>query len=72
MNFLEQAKLRFKDCRIYGSGRWAIPQPYQRTVTLYERRAEAEAQVLDPRYCRVIDLTTTTAPEMKDRHPEGK
>jgi hypothetical protein len=48
-NYLELAKLRWRDARIRGYGRWAISTPFDGTVTLYESRAAVIAASLDGR-----------------------
>jgi len=56
-NYLEKAK-RLTDGRVAGHGRWMLITPM--TCFLYETRAQAEAQILDHKHCRVVDLGYTT------------
>jgi hypothetical protein len=56
-NYLEKAK-RLTDGRVVGQGRYLLITPM--TCFLYGTRAEAEAQILDHKHCKVVDLGYTT------------
>jgi hypothetical protein len=58
-NFLEAAKRRFPGHVVGGSGRWALYTPCagpMGKILLFENRADAAAQILDPKRVQIVDL----------------
>jgi hypothetical protein len=58
-NWLEIAKRKWTTHCIGGSGRFALYSPSMgplSKILLCETRAEAEAQIVDPKECLIVDL----------------
>jgi hypothetical protein len=74
MNYLETAKRRWTTHCIGGSGRFAVYSPSMgplSKILLCETRAKAEAQIVDPKLCLVVDLAFDTEAALERmRDPE--